>query len=269
MDLGLKGKWLLLVGGSRGMGLSVAESLAAEGANLAIIARDEDRLASVTDELTTKFGVRTQALKADASHPGGIDAAVATALERGCDLAGLAVCSGPMDSYGELHTQPDEAFDFYYQNIFMPVVRSARAIAPHLISRGGGTIVTLAAYSTRAQKPTLPHYTAMKSAVVSVTKNLSKAYGKHGIRVNCVCPGMIETPLMHELVDPAEAMAKYGGTKEQALYRYTEDVWGMKLSLQRCGKPEEVGELVTFLLSERAAYVTGATINIDGGTDFF
>jgi NAD(P)-dependent dehydrogenase (short-subunit alcohol dehydrogenase family) len=269
MDLGLRGKWFVVIGGSRGMGRSVAEVLAEEGANLAIVARDQQNLDRVAAELNQKHAVEVRGIAADASVPGAMQEAIEALVESGTDVAGLAACSGPMQSYGELHTQSDEEFDFYYQNVFMPTVRSARAVVPHLIARGGGTIVTLAAYSTRAQKPVLPHYTAMKSALVSVTKNMSKAYGKHGIRVNCVCPGMIETPLMHELIDPNDAIAKYGGTKEEALYRYTADVWGMNLSLQRCGQPEEVGELVAFLLSERAAYLTGATINIDGGTDFF
>jgi NAD(P)-dependent dehydrogenase (short-subunit alcohol dehydrogenase family) len=269
MDLGLRTKWFLVIGGSRGMGYAVAETLAAEGANLALVARDKQRLAGAAAELSQKHSVDVRGISVDASVADEMASAIRGIHQDGIDLAGLAVCSGPMRSYGELHTQSDDDFDFYYENIFMPTVRSARAVVPHLIERGGGTIVTLAAYSTRAQKPQLPHYTAMKSALVSVTKNMAKAYGPHGIRVNCVCPGMIETPLMRELINPDEAIARYGGTKDEALYRYTEDVWGMNLAMRRCGKPEEVGDLVAFLLSERAGYLTGTTINIDGGTDFF
>ncbi|HLF41521.1 MAG TPA: SDR family oxidoreductase [Acidimicrobiia bacterium] len=269
MDLGLTGKAVMVVGGTRGMGLSAAEALAAEGARLVLVARDQGRLDDVAKDLASRFDVDVLGLSADASREGAMEEAVGRAVGDGYDLAGLVVAAGPMNTYGPVHTQDDAAFDFYYQNIFMVAVRSCRAILPHLQARRDGRIVTLAAYSTRAQKPSLPHYTAMKSAVVSLTKNISKAYGPDGIRANCVCPGMIETPLLYELITREEASERYGCPPDEALYRYTEEEWGMTLSLRRLGRPEEVGELAAFLVSDRAAYVTGATVNIDGGTDFF
>jgi 3-oxoacyl-[acyl-carrier protein] reductase len=106
----------------------------------------------------------------------------------------------------------------------------------------------------------------MKAAVASVTKNIAKTYGDRGVRANCVCPGMIDTPLLS--VDRAALAAEYGTDEQSALSRYALDAWGMKVSLGRVGRAAEVGELVAFLLSDRAGYLTGATVNIDGGTDF-
>jgi NAD(P)-dependent dehydrogenase (short-subunit alcohol dehydrogenase family) len=268
MDLGLTGQAVMVVGGTRGMGLSTAEALAAEGARLVLVARDQGRLDATSKELSARFDVDVIGISADGSTEGSMEAAVRRAVDDGYDVAGLVVAAGPMSTYGRVHEQDDAAFDFYYQNIFMVTVRACRAALGHMVARGDGRIVTLAAYSTRAQKPPLPHYTAMKSAVVSLTKNIAKSYGPEGIRANCICPGMIETPLLYELISREEAAERYGCPPDEALYRYTEDVWGMTLALRRLGRPEEVGELAAFLVSDRAAYVTGATINIDGGTDF-
>ncbi|MGH9037143.1 MAG: SDR family NAD(P)-dependent oxidoreductase [Acidimicrobiia bacterium] len=268
MDLGFDGEAVMVVGGTRGMGLSTAEVLAAEGARLVLVARDQGRLDDVAKDLATRFDTDVIGISADAGAEGSVEQAVERAVGEGYDIAGLVVAAGPMSTYGRVHEQDDAAFDFYYQNIFMVTVRSCRAVLPHMVTRGEGRIVTLAAFSTRAQKPPLPHYTAMKSAVVSVTKNIAKAYGPDGIRANCICPGMIETPLLYELITREEAAERYGCPPDEALYRYTEEVWGMPLALRRLGRPQEVGELAAFLVSGRAAYVTGATVNIDGGTDF-
>jgi NAD(P)-dependent dehydrogenase (short-subunit alcohol dehydrogenase family) len=268
MDLGLSGRTVMIVGGSRGMGFAAAEVLAAEGARLVLVARDQGGVDAAAKDLGERFGADVLALAADASEDGALDRAVAEAGRRGFDILGLIVAAGPMGSYGQVHTQDDDAFAFYYENIFMIATRACRAVLPTMMERGEGRIVTLAAYSTRAQKPTIPHYTAMKSAVVSLTKNIAKTYGPHGIRANCVCPGMIHTSLLDTLITKEEAAARYGVPEDEALYTYTEREWGMTLALRRLGRQEEVGELAAFLVSDRAAYVMGATINIDGGTDF-
>lgn len=269
MDLGLAGTTVMVVGGTRGMGLATAEILAQEQARLVLVARDQGRLEATAKELAGRFDTEVLGVAADAATAQGMDRAVATAIDGGFDPTGLVVAAGPMGTYGPVHVEDDAAFDFYYQNVFMVVTRACRAVLPRMVARRDGRIVTLAAYSTRAQKPALPHYTAMKSAVVSVTKNIAKTYGPDGVRANCVCPGMIETPLLSELITREEAAARYGVPEDEALYAYTEREWGMSVALGRIGRPEEVGELAAFLVSDRAAYVTGATINIDGGTDFF
>jgi len=99
-----------------------------------------------------------------------------------------------------------------------------------------------------------------------LTKNLAKSFGHQGIRANCVCPGATETEILASLrVSVAESK---GWPIEEALERVMAEEWGMKVALGRAGKPEELGDVIAFLLSERASYLTGALINVDGGTDF-
>jgi 3-oxoacyl-[acyl-carrier protein] reductase len=266
MDLGVAGRRYLVFGGSRGMGLDTARCLAADGANLALLARGREGLERVREELIGEFGVHVHTVVVDTSGDDATGRAVQRALDECGEVDGMAVLAGPMGSYGELHTQDDEAWDFYYHSQLMLTVRACRAVIPHLIERGKGTIVTTAAYSIRAQKPSLVHYTAMKSAIASVTKNIAKTYGSRGIRANCICPGFINTPLIS--VDRAEVMARYGLPEDEALYAYAKEQFGLTVALARVGRAAEVGELAAFLLSDRAAYVTGAAVNIDGGTDF-
>jgi NAD(P)-dependent dehydrogenase (short-subunit alcohol dehydrogenase family) len=109
-------------------------------------------------------------------------------------------------------------------------------------------------------------YVAFKSAVATFTKNVAKSYGRAGVRANCVCPGAIET---EALASMRAMLAEQRGLPEEGLLKQVMvEEWHMDVALGRPGKPEEVGELFAFLLSPRAGYLTGAMINIDGGTDF-
>ena len=143
----------------------------------------------------------------------------------------------------------------------MTVVRSLRVAVPALAAGGGGSIVTCAAYSIHAPKPALLHYAAMKAAIAVFTKGIAKAHGAAGIRANCVAPGAFAT----EALTGTEPV--HEGTRD-TLWRKMRDTYGMKAALERIGDPQEAGELIAFLLSDKAAYLTGALINIDGGTDF-
>ena len=134
-----------------------------------------------------------------------------------------------------------------------------------MIEAGGGSIVTLGAYSVRSPKSYLFPYSSSKASVASITKNIAKTYGEHGIRANCVCPGIIETERAKKRLD--DLVTERGITREEAV---TIDIANLNMSpaLKRLGQAHEVADLIVFLLSEKSAYMTGALINIDGGTDF-
>lgn len=266
MDLGLRGRTYVVVGGTAGMGLATADAIAAEGGDLVVVARGKERLDGVVADLASRHGVRVTGHAADPSEEGAIDAVVDAAVAEHSGIDGMAVLAASADSYGDLLNLSDSAWDDYLQTHFMLMVRSTRAAIPKMIERGGGSIVTIGAYSVRAQKPATVALTAAKTAIVSVTKNISKTYGPQGIRANCICPGMIDTDAVP--ADRDALVKQYGGTPSEALYAYAEGVWGMKLALGRVGQPSEVGALAAMLMSDRIGYVTGATINIDGGTDF-
>jgi len=266
MDLGVRDRAYGLLGGSQGMGLATAEVLAAEGARLAILGRDPERSLAVAKDLGGRHGVATLGLPLAANDTQCLETALARAVDVLGPLRGFAALAGPMGPRGDFLELDDTDWEEHIQTQLMLTVRGCRAAIPHLLAGGGGQLVTLAAYSVRAPKHNLSPYAALKSAVVNLTKNLAKTYGPQGLRANCVCPGMIET---HALAPAREiAEQRFGGEEGDALYRSAEVDWGMKMALRRVGQPQEVGELVAFLLSERAGNLTGATLNIDGGTDF-
>ena len=269
MNLGIQGQNFVLVGGTTGMGFAAARQLAAEGANVALLARDPERTVAKAAALAQEFDVRCTGITVDASAPGdGVDRAIQSARDQLGPLRGLAVTAGPMSQQGPFEEHGDDSWEWYFQVILMITVRSCRAIIPHLRANGGGTIVTTSAYSMRAPKPLISPYTAMKAAVWSVSKNMAKTYGRDGIRVNILCPGLFDTEV-NDFIREQRA-AEYGVTLEDAIYTHlaSNPVWNMRVALERGGVPREAGELIAFLLSDCAAFMTGAAINIDGGTDF-
>jgi NAD(P)-dependent dehydrogenase (short-subunit alcohol dehydrogenase family) len=251
------------------MGFAAAQVLAAEGANVALLARDAERSKAKAEQLAKEHGTRAVAIAVDGSQAdGGMGRAIDSAAEQLGPLRGLAVTAGPMNLQGPFDVHDDASWDWYYQVILMIGVRACRAVLPHLQRAGGGTIVLTSAYSARAPKVTIPPYSAMKASVWHLAKNLAKTYGKDGIRVNVVCPGLFDTEVNDHV--RAKRAAQYGVSLEDAIYTHlsSDPTWGMRVALGRGGRPREAGELIAFLLGDRAAYMTGAAINIDGGTDF-
>ena len=161
MELGVRDRNFVLVGGTTGMGFGAAHQLAADGANVALLARDEQRAAARAKLLSNQYGVRAVGIGVDAAAPGaGVERAVDRAAAELGPLRGLAVTAGPMNQQGPFLEHGDESWDWYYQVILMATVRSCRAIIPHLQRNGGGTIVNTAAYSVRAPKILIPPYNA-------------------------------------------------------------------------------------------------------------
>jgi NAD(P)-dependent dehydrogenase (short-subunit alcohol dehydrogenase family) len=269
LDLGVSGRNFVIVGGTTGMGYAAAEQLADNGANVALLARDGRRAAEKAQHLSDQHGVRAVGISVDAAAPGdGVERAVEQAAEELGELRGLAVTAGPMKQQGPFLEHGDDSWDWYYQMILMATVRSCRAIIPHLQRNGGGTVVTTAAYSVRAPKILIPPYNALKAAVLTLSKILAKTHGGEGIRVNTVCPGLFDTEVNDFI--RARRAEEYGVPLEDAIYTHlaSNPAWNMRVALDRGGRPHEAGELIAFMLSDRAAYMTGAVINIDGGTDF-
>ncbi|KQH81158.1 short-chain dehydrogenase [Mycobacterium gordonae] len=269
MDLGIAGRNFVLVGGSTGMGFAAAEQLAASGANVALLARDGVRAGDRATQLTSAHGVHAIGIAVDAAAPGdGMDRAIDRAAAELGPLRGLAVTAGPMNQQGPFLEHGDDSWDWYYQLILMGTVRSCRAIIPHLQRNGGGTIVTTAAYSVRAPKVLIPPYNALKASVLTLSKILAKTHGSEGIRVNTVCPGLFDTEVNDFI--RARRAAEYDVPLHDAIYTHLarNPDWNMRVALGRGGQPIEAGELIAFLLGERAGFMTGAAINIDGGTDF-
>lgn len=243
----------IIVGGTAGMGKAAAIQLLAGGDKVALIGRDTTRAEAAASSLgALGFG----------SDEGGLQEAMQRAIAALGGLDGLAVTAGPIAVQGDLLTLSDDDWAECFDTQLMTVVRALRVAVPAMTVRGGGSIVTVSAYSIHAPKTVLAHYAAMKAAIGVVTKTIAKAHGKDGIRANCIAPGAIATDSMDAM---REAL---GGLDNRGLWQLMRDKYGQKAGLDRIGEPHEVGELIAFLLSDKAAYLTGAMINIDGGTDF-
>jgi len=228
-----------------------------------VAGRNLDRGQAIAEQLGKESSAKVSAVQADVSRPGDPERMLAETVAISGQLDGIAVLTGIIGhSSGDI--SDDEWIDVF-RDVMLRSIRSVQAAVPYLVERGG-TVVTTSAYSITAPEFHRVPYASMKAAVATFTKAFAKEYGKYNVRINCVCPGAIETEPMTAL-RPSLA-AEYGYTYETAIERMMTEHWGLKVALGRPGRPEEVGELMAFLLSPKAGYLTGALINIDGGTDF-
>ncbi len=234
---------------------------------MAVVGRRRDRADAAAADLAAATGATVVALAGDLTRAGAAEALVAAAADRLGGLRGVAVTTGlGVHGQRDLLGGSDADWAATFDDVLLATARACRAVVPVLVDGGGGAIVTTAAYSIRAPKPHQVPYAALKAGVATLTKSLAKAFGPAGVRANCVCPGATETEVLAAM--RTQVAAARGWPVEEALERVMAEEWGMHVALGRAGRPQEVGDVIAFLLSERAGYLTGATINVDGGTDF-
>jgi 3-oxoacyl-[acyl-carrier protein] reductase len=266
MDLGLDGSAAVVTGGSKGMGLAIAETLAAEGARVAAMARNQDALDAAVDSLHSAGAPDAVGISVDMGDADSIAAGFAVVSDRWGELNSLVHTIGPGDGYFE--EMDDGQWDAAFALGTMSGVRSIRAALPMLRAAAWARIVSLSAHSIQRQNPRIVAYTASKAALSSVTKNLSKSLAKDGLLVNCVCPGTIVTASFTENLKDILAADGLDATNPVDVMTWIDRNFHQPCDLGRAGLPEEIASITTYLASRRNGYVTGATVNVDGGSDF-
>ncbi|KLO28760.1 short-chain dehydrogenase [Mycolicibacter heraklionensis] len=266
MDLGLAGAKAVVTGGSKGMGLAIAETIAAEGASVAVMARDQVALDAAAERLRAAGAPEAWGISVDMGNAESIAAGFAKVAQRWGDLNALVHTIGPGDGYFE--EMDDSDWEAAFALGTMSGVRSIRASLPLLRAADWARIVTLSAHSIQRQNPRIVAYTASKAALSSVTKNLSKSLAKDGILVNCVCPGTIVTASFTEALKDVLAADGLDAEDPVDVMKWIDANFHQPCDLGRAGLPEEIASITTYLASRRNGYVTGATVNVDGGSDF-
>jgi 3-oxoacyl-[acyl-carrier protein] reductase len=266
MDLGFSGATAVVTGGSKGMGLAIAETLGAEGASVAIMARDRGGLDAAAEQIRKAGAAEVLALSVDMADPDSIAEGYASVQHAWGTLNALVHTIGP--GAGSFEELDDDDWRAAFDLGTMSAVRSVRAALPMLRAADWARIVTLSAHSIQRQSPRLVAYTATKAALSSLTKNLSKSLGPEGILVNCVCPGTIVTASFTEILKDVLAADGLDSADPHDVMAWVEKTYGHPCDLGRAGLPEEIASATAYLASRRNGYVTGATINVDGGSDF-
>ena len=257
MNLGLKGKRALVMAASRGLGFACARALAAEGCNLVVCSRDDERIRAAGAAISRETGVKVHAIASDVSGEGEAHRLVGAAVAQ---LGGLDIvvhnAGGPPagDTASMTEAQWQKAFE---QNM-LSLVRIVTAAVPEMKKAGGGRIITIASSSIKQPIPNLVLSNALRAGVWGFAKTLSRELGPDKILVNVVAPGRIQTERIDE-IDEANA-AKAGKAVDEIKKA---SVAGVPLG--RIGQPDEFANVVVFLASDAASYVTGQAVTVDGG----
>lgn len=264
MDLGLGGAAAVVVGGTRGMGFASARCLAQEGARVAVVGRSRAGAESAAASLSECGSPDAVGLVADVRDGQAVTDLFEELGKRwGGELNVLVNTVGP-NAQGAFGILADDQWHDAVEDGVMSMVRCVRSALPLLRSAQWARVVNFSAQSTQRQSVPLVAYTAAKSMLTSASKNLSLLLAPDEILVNVVSPGTIVTPSLIE-------WARSVGVESSDPYALMDAIgthFGHPSQMPRAGLPEEVGPLVAFLASQRNSYITGANINIDGGSDF-
>ena len=257
MDLGLKGKCAIVCAASKGLGRASALALAREGASIVMCARRADALEQAAREIGAETGATVLAVPADVGVQADADRLIRTAAD---SLGGIDVLvtntggppSGPFEGIRDA--------DWYaaIESLLMSVVRLSRGVIPHMRARGGGRIIHITSISVKQPVQGLVLSNALRAAVTGLSKTLSNELASDRILVNCVAPGYTATDRVVELT---AAAAQREGIAPEIVQKRTEE----KIPMRRMGTPDEFGAAVAFLASDRASYLTGVTLQVDGG----
>jgi len=257
MDLGLKGKVAVVAAASQGLGRAIAEELAQEGAHVALCSRDRGRIEAAAKEIAKRTGAETLGVAADVTRGEDVERFVAAAAEKwGAVHIAVANAGGPPAKLFAEATPED--WQRAVELNLMSAVHLARAALPRMQKQKWGRLLFLTSASVKQPIEGLLLSNSVRSAVAGLAKTLSNEYGRDNILVNVLCPGYLRTERLEEL---ATAVSAKRGIGRDEIYRE----WAAANPVGRIGEPRELAALAAFLASERASYITGTAMAVDGG----
>ena len=258
MDLGLDGRVALVTGGSQGIGREIALLLAAEGADVAVVARRSEPLEHVAGEIES-VGRAALPVVADVADPGGARSVLDATLARFGHVDILVNNAGKGAPKPMLELSDDDWRASIDLNL-MSAVRLSLGCVPQMRERGWGRIVNISSRVAREPDPYFAPYAAAKAALINFSKNLANAYSGDGVLTNCIVPGLIRSEAIQE---SAEASAAATGMTVEEVFAAT--LRKRPIPAGRIGEPSDVAGLVALLVSERGSWITGACFTVDGG----
>lgn len=258
MDFGLHDKVAIVLAASKGLGRASAAALAAEGARVVIGARTAETLFATAQQIEQEYGSRVIAVPTDVTKPEDIDTIVNTAL-REFGRIDILVNNAGGPPPGTFEQFADTHWQAAFELNLLSTVRLIRQVLPHMRKQASGRIINIVSTSVKQPIEGLLLSNAIRSGVVGLAKTLSIELGPDNITVNNVCPGRILTDRLRQTTNLDEKLSQ-GISEEEALRAAA-----VGIPMQRVGKPEELGVLVAFLASAQASYITGTTIQVDGG----
>lgn len=258
MDLGLQGKVAIVLAASKGIGRACAQTLAVEGASVVIGSRDPEALTRAAREIERESESRVVAVPTDVTKAEDIQRIVMTTI-REFGRLDIVVNNAGGPKPGTFEMLNDEQWNAAYELNLLSTVRVVRAVVPHLRKAGAGRIINIVSTSVKQPIDGLVLSNAVRSGVIGLAKTLSVELAEDNITVNNVCPGRILTDRVRQVYRIDEKIQS-GLSEEEAIATVARDV-----PMKRLGHPEELGALVAFLASRQASYITGTTIQADGG----
>jgi 3-oxoacyl-[acyl-carrier protein] reductase len=257
MDLGLKNRVALVAASSQGIGRATAEAFAAEGCRVAMCARNQQTLRAAAEKIRRQYSTEVFAEAFDVTNAEAVSRFVAAVAEQFGRIDICVTNAGGPPAKGFLAATLEEWQRALEMN-FLSTVYFAREVIPYMQRKRWGRIITLTSITTKQPVTDLVLSNAVRTAVVGLVKSLANEFGKDGILVNNVGPGFTATDRLKEL---AKARAASSGKSEQEIF----DAWAADAPLHRLGEPREVADTIVWLASERASYITGQTVLVDGG----
>ena len=257
METGLSNRVAIIAASSQGIGFATAEAFAAEGARVAMCARNAGNLSAAAGKIRQQNKAEVLAEPLDVTDSEAVHSFVEAVVARFGSADICVTNAGGPPARGFLAATIEDWREAIDQN-FMSTVYFAREVIPHMQKRGWGRIVTITSITTKQPVADLVLSNAVRAGVVGLVRSLANEFGKDGILVNNVGPGFTATDRLKQL---AKARAAATGQPEKEIF----DAWAADSPLKRLGEPREVAETILWLASDRASFVTGQTILVDGG----